>query len=170
MVKPNNTKKSAPIPILEKPPRPIVLGGITVKVTTGCGSMYVQLNWYQGRLFEIFATHGHGGGCAACEMEALTRSITQGLKCGVPVIEYTKQLKGMTCPNPMPFPRHSAVMSCPDGIGKTLEKYGIMPVDEIVKLLLNANGHSDAVDEEAEMQEAIAQHQELARERREQGI
>jgi len=127
----------------DKPSRPPVLGGITVKVTTGCGNMYVQLNWYQGRLFEIFATLGHGGGCATCEMEALTRSITLGLKSGIPVLEYIYQLRGIRCPSPMAFPKESAVFSCPDAIAKTLSEYGSLDVDAVVGLLRGVNGHRE---------------------------
>jgi len=122
--------------------RPPVLGGITVKVVTGCGNMYVQLNWYQGRLFEIFATLGHGGGCATCEMEALTRSITVGLKSGVPLAEYAHQLRGIRCPAPMPFPKEQAVFSCPDAIAKTLSEYGSLDVGAVISLLRGANGHT----------------------------
>ena len=124
----------------DKPSRPPVLGGITVKVITGCGNMYIQLNWYQGRLFEIFATLGHGGGCATCEMEALTRSITLGLKKGIPVVDYIRQLRGIRCPTPVPFPKEDAVFSCPDAIAKTLAKYGSLDVDVIIGLLRGVNG------------------------------
>ena len=151
------------VPLLEKPERPKILGGITIKVVTGCGSMYVQLNWYHGCLFEVFATHGHGGGCAACEMEALTKSITLGLKCGVSVANYIDQLKGINCPNPMPFPKEDAVLSCPDGIAKVLERYGTLSIDKVVELIQGMNG--GAVSPEDEMAEAKAKHEELAAER-----
>ena len=120
--------------------RPLVLGGITVKVVTGCGNMYVQLNWYQGKLFEIFATLGHGGGCATCEMEALTRSITLGLKKGIPADNYVHQLRGIRCPTPVPFPKEDAVFSCPDAVAKILAKYGSLDVDAIIGLLRGVNG------------------------------
>ena len=100
--------------------RPPVLGGITVKVVTGCGNMYIQLNWLGDRLFEVFATLGKGGGCAVCQSEALTRSITLGLKCGIPVSEYVRSARGIRCPTPVPFPKDQAVLSCPDAIAKTL--------------------------------------------------
>jgi len=164
--------------IMDKSSRPPVLGGITVKVITGCGNMYVQLNWYQGNLFEIFATLGHGGGCATCEMEALTRSITLGLKSGVPVDEYVRQLRGIRCPSPVPFPKESAVFSCPDAIAKTLSKYGSLDVDAVIDLLRGANGHavgsvdSDTplVTAELSSDEVESRVQELSREREEQGL
>jgi len=164
---------------MDKPSRPPVLGGITVKVITGCGNMYVQLNWYQGRLFEVFATLGHGGGCAACEMEALTRSITLGLKNGVPMTEYIHQLRGIRCPSPLPFPKESAVFSCPDAIAKTLSEYGSLDVPAVISLLRGVNGHgADPDDDVAGPTEAVelsaedveSRVQELTKEREAQGI
>jgi len=139
--------------------------------------MYVQLNWCQGRLFEIFATLGHGGGCATCEMEALTRSITLGLKMGIPVTDYICQLRGIRCPTPMPFPKESAVFSCPDAIAKTLSEYGSLEVDAVIGLLRGANGHSDdagGVDSpegvELSPDEVDSRVQKQAEEREAQGI
>lgn len=154
--------------LLQKPARPEVLGGVTVRVVTGCGKMYVQLNWCRGRLFEIFATLGHGGGCATCEMEGLTRSITLGLKCGVPLAEYIHQLKGIRCPVPVPFPKEAAVDSCPDGIAKVLTRYGALGVDGVVALLRDLNG--DVADEAVEAAQAALRIEKLARAREEQGL
>lgn len=109
---------------LEKVARPKVLKGITVKVPTGCGNMYVQLNRLEGKLFEVFATLGKTGGCATCQSEALTRSITVGLRCGVEVEEYIDQLQNLRCPSPLPFPKEEAALSCPDALAKVLQAYG----------------------------------------------
>lgn len=157
-----------------KPRRPLVLGGITVKVVTGCGNMYIQLNWYRGRLFEVFATLGRGGGCAVCQTEGLTRGITLGLKYGVPVAEYISQLRGIRCPTPMPFPKEHAVLSCPDAIAKTLGQYGRLSADEVVKLVL-VNGQAMSGDEpalsgEEERARAEAEMQKQKKVREEQGL
>ena len=170
----------------DKLSRPPVLGGITVKVTTGCGNMYVQLNWYQGKLFEVFATLGHGGGCATCEMEALTRSITLGLKSGIPVTAYIRQLRGIRCPTPMPFPKESAVFSCPDAIAKTLSEYGSLDVNAVIGLLRGVNGQSVSTGDGGDVpsgpaggpaggvelppEEVESRVQDLAREREAQGL
>lgn len=121
---------------MNKLPRPKVVGGINVRVETGCGKMYIQMGWCYGKLFEVFATLGRGGGCAMGFSEALTRSITAGLRCGVPPSEYAKQLRGVLCPSPRPFPREDAVMSCPDAIGKVIREYGSLPTEDIVKLII----------------------------------
>ncbi len=163
--------------MMNKVSRPLVLGGITVKVLTGCGNMYIQLNWYQGQLFEVFATLGRGGGCAACEMESLTRSITLGLKSGVPADAFVRQLRGIRCPTPMPFPKESAVLSCPDAIAVTLAKYGVLGIGAIISLLKSINGHMDdsvstVVVEGVELspKEIEGRVQDLALEREEQGV
>jgi len=105
--------------------------------------MYVQFNWSDGRLFEIFATLGKGGGCAVCQSEALTRSITLGLKYGVPVSDYVQQVRGIRCPTPLSFPKDKAVLSCPDAIARALERYGSLSVDAVVGLLRGANGTAE---------------------------
>ncbi len=126
--------------VLVKPSRPKLVGGLSICAVTGCGKMYVQLNWFGGRLFEVFATLGKSGGCAICQSEALTRSITVGLKCGVPVDEYVRQVRGIRCPEPRMFPKEEAALSCPDALSRVLEEYGSLSVENVVKLLLGSNG------------------------------
>lgn len=154
---------------MQKEVRPKILGGITVKVTTGCGNMYVQLNWKNGRLFEVFATLGKSGGCASCQIEALTRSITLGLRCGILPEEYIDQLRAIRCPSPLPFPRESAVSSCPDAISKTLEQYGNLAIEDVVKTICGVNPSEviSVEEEEKRAKEAVAQ---LAKIREEQDL
>lgn len=164
-----------PTPITSRPPTPIVLGGLRVKVVTGCGNMYVVLTWYQGRLYEVFATIGKGGGCAVCQTEGLTRSTTLGLKHGIPVADFVRQFRGIQCPWPRPFPKDTAVMSCPDGIAKTLERYGSLDIEDVIALIRQPNGDGTALpgkdlSEEEEMAEAVKSAQELEKARMEQGL
>ena len=105
-----------------KKERPRALEGKTVKIGTGCGNLYVTLNRNGEGLFEVFATLGRSGGCANCQNEALTRAITVGLRCGIPKEEYIRELEGIQCPNPVPFPQENRVMSCPDAIAKVLRE------------------------------------------------
>lgn len=120
---------------LVKSPRPRVLGGITVKVVTSCGNMYVQMNWCSGKLFEVFATLGHSGSCASCETEALTRSVTLGLRSGIPCSEYAKELKGIQCPSPMLWPKDARLLSCPDAIGKVIAEFGELSPKQLISIL-----------------------------------
>lgn len=155
------------------PARPAVLGGLTIKVTTGCGNMYVILNWFQGGPYEVFATIGKGGGCAVCQTEATTRGITLGLKHGIPIKDFVKQFRGIQCPNPRPFPKDRAVMSCPDGIARALETYGSMDIEDVIALIRRPNGkvgEMTPAEEKQEAVEAIETVQELSRARMEQGL
>ena len=110
---------------MEKLARPQIVEGKTIKVVTGCGNMYVTLNRNDsGKLIEVFAVLGKNGGCSRCQNEALTRAITAGLRHGVPVDEYIKELSGLQCPNPSLWPTQERALSCPDAIAKTLKEYG----------------------------------------------
>ena len=153
---------------MEKAPRPKVVGGINVRVITGCGNMYIQLGWCNGKLFEVFATLGRGGGCAMGFSEALTRSVTAGLRCDVPVAEYVRQLKGVLCPSPRPFPKDDAVMSCPDAIGKVLESYGSLTTEDMIKLIQALSSQPSQLSEEDEKKEAIRNMENLRAERERQ--
>ena len=155
---------------MEKAVRPKVLGGINVKSVTGCGNMYIQLGWCKGRLFEIFATLGKAGGCATCFNESLTRSITTGLRCGVDVSEYIRQLRGVRCPTPMPFPKEDSVMSCPDAIGRVLEVYGSLTAEGMIKLVLELEAPQNGQSDEEEMREAVKRMEELKKVREESNL
>lgn len=139
---------------MDKLTRPKVVGSINVKVVTGCGNMYVQMGWWNGALHEVFATLGRGGGCAMGFNEALTRSMTTGLRRGVPASDYVKQLKGVRCPVPLPFPKEDSVMSCPDAMAKVLEEYGSLTTDGMIKLVQELNAQPGDQSEEDEAEEA----------------
>ena len=153
---------------MEKLPRPRVLGGLTVKVQTGCGSMYVHINWHKGVPFEVFATLGKSGGCGMGQNEAVTRGITLGLRCGIPASEYISQLRGIHCLSPVPFPKETAVTSCPDAIASVLAQYCNLSMDEVVELMTKG-GNGDHPPEEEESQ-AMIRIQELIEEREKQGL
>lgn len=140
---------------MDKLPRPKVVGGLIVKVVTGCGNMYVQLGFWNGSLHEVFATLGRSGGCAMCLNEALTRSVTAGLRRGAPVEDFVKQLSGLRCPTPMPFPKEDAVMSCSDAMAKALREYGLLTAEGMIKLIQNLNSPpTTLLSDEQEAEEA----------------
>lgn len=110
---------------MEKAKRPKVLSGRTERVATGCGNMYVTTDTDGERLFEVFAVLGKAGGCAKCQCEAITRCITVGLRYGVPVAEYIKQLSSLKCPSPGEVTggegdKVDRIWSCPDAIARVL--------------------------------------------------
>lgn len=108
---------------MEKKPRPDVVPGVSVKVHTGCGNMYVTMTTVDDKPFEVFAALGKAGSCAKCQMEAICRAVSVGLRCGMPVEEYIKQLQHIRCPQPVPFPKEKSSLSCADGLARVMEEH-----------------------------------------------
>ncbi len=107
---------------LKPKPRPIVVYGITRKMTTGCGNLYVTMNEDDEGLFEVFVRLGKAGGCADAQLEAIGRIISLNLRSGVKVEAIIKQLKGLRCPSPL-LARGGPILSCPDAVAKALESH-----------------------------------------------
>lgn len=83
---------------MTKTPRPRRLPGATYEIKTGCGQVYVTCNdGPDGRLFEVFAKLGKGGGCGSATMEGLGRSISVGLRSGTNPFDVAKTLAGIQC-------------------------------------------------------------------------
>jgi ribonucleoside-diphosphate reductase alpha chain len=103
--------------------RPKELHGKTHKVQTGCGSLYVVVNLDdEGKVFEVFAKLGKSGGCSACTTEALTRTISIGLRSGVDLSEFYNTLLHISCASPT-FTDGVKISSCPDAIAQVLKEY-----------------------------------------------
>ncbi len=101
-------------------PRPESLTGRTVRVTTGCGNLYVTTNEGTRGPLELFAHIGKAGGCAASQTEAIGRLVSLALRSGVDPQAVAKQLRGVRCPFPSWNHGHR-VLSCADAIGQVLE-------------------------------------------------
>jgi ribonucleoside-diphosphate reductase alpha chain len=116
-------RQEAPLEVHKVPrPRKEVTSGSTRKMVTGCGSLYVTINEDEVGLFEVFATMGKGGGCAASQAEAVSRLISLALRCGIEVDQIIKQLKGVRCPN-QAWEKGGRIYSCADAIAKAIERY-----------------------------------------------
>ena len=78
--------------------RPRQTQGITERVRTGHGNMYVTVNMdNQGQPFEVFGTMGKAGGCDAALLEAVSRLVSLALRAGIDTSEVSQQLSGITC-------------------------------------------------------------------------
>lgn len=118
-------KGKQPVPIMfniQPRPRKEVTWGKTLKMNTGCGSLYVTINEDEYGLFEVFATMGKAGGCAASQAEAVSRLISLGLRSGIEPEQIIKQLKGVRCPN-QAWVMGGRIYSCADAIAKAIERY-----------------------------------------------
>ncbi|MFH1852518.1 MAG: adenosylcobalamin-dependent ribonucleoside-diphosphate reductase [Candidatus Neomarinimicrobiota bacterium] len=102
--------------------RPIVTSGITRRIQTGEGTLYITINEDDNGLCEVFTTIGKAGGHAAAQSEAISRLISLSLRSGIEPIAIVKQLKGISGPNPT-WEDGQLILSTPDAIGKALDDY-----------------------------------------------
>ena len=108
----------------EKRPRirPNETVGITRRMRTGEGTLYITINHDKNGLCEVFTTIGKAGGNAAAQSEAISRLISLALRSGLDPHSIVRQLKGISGPNPT-WEDGRLVLSTPDAIGKALDDY-----------------------------------------------
>ncbi|MFQ5752389.1 MAG: hypothetical protein ACE5HI_10365, partial [bacterium] len=138
--------------------RPKITTGITERIRTGEGNLYVTINEDEDGVCEVFSNIGKAGGNAAAQTEAISRLISLALRADIDPKEIISQLKGISGPAPV-WENGKLILSTPDAIGKALERYLIRkgqltnsvkhePPSENVSPAINLerNGNSDSTD------------------------
>ncbi|MCL1830189.1 MAG: vitamin B12-dependent ribonucleotide reductase [Oscillospiraceae bacterium] len=101
-------------------PRPEITKGFTERVRTGCGNLYITVNYDKTGICEVFTSTGKGGGCPS-QSESTARLVSIAIRSGISVDEIYSQLKGIRCPSTVRIPGLTCV-SCPDAIAKVIRK------------------------------------------------
>jgi len=102
--------------------RPEITHGITQRMETGCGHMYVTINTDEHGACEVFLQMGKVGGCASAQLEALARLCSLALRSDIKVEAIIRQLKGIRCQSPM-WRKGKMITSCGDAVGQALEAF-----------------------------------------------
>jgi len=102
--------------------RPSAMIGITYKLNTAYGNLYVTINEDEHGPFEVFAQMGKAGGFFSAQTEAITRMISLSLRSNIAIEEIIAQLKGIRGPE-VSFSDGEMIFSLPDAIAKILDKH-----------------------------------------------
>jgi len=100
--------------------RPEITKGITQKIKIGCGNLYVTVNYDTKGICEVFTNVGRAGGCPS-QSEATSRLVSMALRSGVDEESIIEQLRGIRCHSTL-RQKGLKVLSCPDAIGRVLER------------------------------------------------
>jgi ribonucleoside-diphosphate reductase alpha chain len=100
-----------------------VLHGVTQRIDTGYGKLYVNINEDErGQPFELFANIGNSGGFTASFTEALAKTISTALRSGVDPREIASELQGIRSPK-VAWDKGEQINSIPDAIGTAMRRY-----------------------------------------------
>ncbi len=142
--------------------RPASVHGVTDRVRTGHGNMYVNITFDEaGKPFEVFTTLGKAGGCDSANLEAVSRMVSLALRSGIDPDEIVAHLQGITCcpawdggtlirsaPDAMAhalsnhlYASHGAVTG-PSEEQSTAVQPGLFPSAQYTRGMSNGNGHA----------------------------
>ena len=135
------------VELSRKQPRPDVLHGVTQRIDTGYGKLYVNINEdpETGRPFELFANIGNSGGFTASFTEALAKTISTALRSGVDPEEIASELQGIRSPK-VAWDKGEQINSIPDAIGTAMRRYLDGEVDKAYPQQRNLTEIADESD------------------------
>jgi ribonucleoside-diphosphate reductase alpha chain len=108
--------------ILAPRKRPQSIRGVTERVRTGHGNMYVTINFDEADTpFELFGNLGKAGGCDSAQLEAISRLVSLALRSGIEPTMVIEQLRGITCCPA--WDEGTLVRSGPDAVALALERH-----------------------------------------------
>ena len=108
--------------VLVERQRPSVIRGITERVRTAHGNLFVTVNVDEdGQPFEVFATLGKAGSTESAHLEAVSRLVTMALRAGVDHSEIISHLRGIT-DEPV-WDGGTLVRSAPDAVALVLDRH-----------------------------------------------
>ncbi|WP_254768954.1 LAGLIDADG family homing endonuclease [Salinilacihabitans rarus] len=113
-----------PADYAEKRPRPDTLHGVSQRIDTGYGKVYITINEdpETGEPFELFANTGNSGGFTGSFTEALAKTISVALRSGVDPYEIVDKLEGIRSPK-VAWDKGEQIQSIPDAFGTALRRY-----------------------------------------------
>jgi ribonucleoside-diphosphate reductase alpha chain len=120
---PGSSPQMFPTIPIQPRPRPKMTMGVTNKMKTSCGDLYVTVNEDEkGDPFEVFCNMGKAGGCEASQNEALGRLISLAFRSGVAPQAIVRQLIGIRCNKPYGIGKNT-IHSCSDAVAKSVLEY-----------------------------------------------
>lgn len=102
--------------------RPSSVRGVTERVRTGHGTMYVTLNFDEDdKPFELFTAIGKAGGSEPAHLEGLSRMVSLCLRSGISPDAIVEQLSGITS-EPV-WDQGTLIRSAEDGVAHVLKRH-----------------------------------------------
>ena len=102
--------------------RPPSVSGVTDRVRTGHGNMYITITFDDAnKPFEVFTTLGKAGGCDSANLEAISRLVSLALRSGIDPDQIVAHLQGITCCPA--WDGGTLIRSAPDAMAHTLTNH-----------------------------------------------
>ena len=142
--------------------RPKVLTGVTERVRTAHGNLFVTINYNEeGKPFEVFASLGKAGSTESAQLEAITRLTTMSLRAGVEPSQIIQHLQGIT-DEPI-WDKGTLVRSTPDAVAQVLSRHllkndsgtNVNTSSDIAQLGLFTNDNVDTAPKESNTNEEV---------------